>query len=178
MDELKHRVAARMGDVVGKRVVDAQPIEMQDRSGRPDGRTQQLTQQAPTAEARKRVVHELARDFGRELDGLDLLRPLATADHPLARRPEVANPTHLAERCLDEPPITEFPQGDWRLVRPSGDPATNDEQDVRLRRQAATQREAHQRADRVEDRCAYALPDLGRLRPMARTGRVHDRRPP
>jgi len=40
MDELKHRVAARMGDVVGKRIVDSEPIEMQDRSVRPDGRTQ------------------------------------------------------------------------------------------------------------------------------------------
>ena len=89
-----------MGDVVGKRIVDAESIEMQDRSGRPDGRTQQLTQQAPTAEARKRVVHEQARHSRRELGGLDLFRRLASADHPLARHPEVAKPTHLAERCL------------------------------------------------------------------------------
>jgi hypothetical protein len=87
LKQFEPRAAARMGHVVLKSVIDPQPVAVQDGRGRPYRRPQQGAKQASTAESRKRVVQELARGLGWQLDGPDGLRPSPAPDDRLARSP-------------------------------------------------------------------------------------------
>src|SRR6266498_3207679 len=148
-----------MGHVVLKSVSDPQPVAVQDGRGRPYRRPQQGAKQASTAESRKRVVQELARGRGWQLDGPDGLRPSPASDDCLARSASGADPVDLTERCLEEASIAELEHRDRRRARLPAPASTDGQQDVRFA-QAAAQEKAYERADPAKDRGGKSLPKV------------------
>src|SRR6266542_5376738 len=111
-EELEERVAPSLGDVVLKAFIDPEPVAVEDGRRRPDGRAEKDSEHTPTTEPGELVLHEPA-GLGRfELGRVHRLRAVASTDDRLARCSKVPDPIDLAERRLDEPPVTELPHCD------------------------------------------------------------------
>jgi hypothetical protein len=159
-NQLEQRVALSLGDVVLQAFVDPEPIAVEDGRRRPDGRAEKEPEQTPASEVGEGVVHEPAGFGWRKLGCVHGQRPAASTDDRLARGSEVPNPTDLAERRLDKPPVAELPHSDRRRARSAAHAATHGQEDVWTGGQAAAQDETHKRSDPAKQWAGDSLPGV------------------
>jgi hypothetical protein len=80
--QLEERVKASLRDVVLEAFVDPEPVAVEDRRRRPDGRAEKEPEQTPTPEPGERVVHEPAGLGWLKLGRVHRQRPAASTDDP------------------------------------------------------------------------------------------------
>jgi hypothetical protein len=119
--QLEQGVAASLGDVLLRRVVDPEVVAILDRGRRPDRGAEERAQHMRSVKRGKGVAQQWTRGLCRELDDVERLRPAPPRHARRARGSKVADPVRDPERRLAVPrPLIRRPPEPASSVCPSG----------------------------------------------------------